>query len=429
MLDYERIICPCGSILMNSPEHFSSLNFRDAQAAWLERLDATLAQRKSDALFRQLQVVESAQGPTLRIAGREVVQFCTNNYLGLANDPEVIAAAQEALGRYGTGAGASRLVAGSMELHHQLEAELARFKHSPAVLIFSSGYMANIAALTTFAGSADRIISDKLNHTSLLDAARFSGAVQRTFPHKNYKRAAALLERSGVTPGKPGAKYESTNGQSFLVTDSIFSMDGDLADLPELCAVAKQHGALVVVDEAHATGVFGPSGAGLAEEQGCTERIALHIGTLSKALGSIGGFIAGPQQAIDMLINTARPFIYTTALPPACSAAALASLRIIEREPHRRARVLALARHVNTELVKMGFDCQDSQSPIIPVILGSAASALEAAAFLRQRGIYVPAIRPPTVPPNSARLRISLMATHTDANITQLLDAMKQLPR
>jgi 8-amino-7-oxononanoate synthase len=393
-----------------------------ARDAWLARLDSALVDRQSQHLLRQLQVVQSAQGPTLQIDGREFVQFCTNNYLGLANDPEVIDAARRALDRFGAGAGASRLVAGSMQLHHELEAQLARFKHTDAALLFPTGYMANLAALTTFAGDADRIVSDKLNHASLLDAARFSGAEHRTFPHKNYRRAAGLLQRADVTPGKPGVMC-----QAFLVTDSIFSMDGDIADLPTLCAVADQHHALVIIDEAHATGVLGPTGAGLAEQQGCCDRIALHVGTLSKALGSIGGFIAGPQAAIDPLINTARPFIYTTALPPACSAASLASLNIIQREPQRRQRVMQLAGHVKAELIAMGFDCQDSQSPIIPVILGSADNALAAAALLRDRAIYVPAIRPPTVPPNSARLRISLMSSHTDAHIEQLLDAMRAL--
>lgn len=419
---------------MNPPEQAFSSKPSPACAAWLRRLDVALAQRRHESLFRQLQRVESAQGPELRLAGQQVVQFCTNNYLGLAGDPEVVAAAHAALDRYGAGAGASRLVAGSMELHHELEAQLAALKGTPAALIFPSGYMANLAVLTTFAGAADRLVSDKLNHASLLDAARFSGAAHRTFPHRNYTRAAALLARAGVTPGTPGATGDgapvpSARGQTFLVTDSIFSMDGDLADLPALCGVAERHHALVVVDEAHATGVFGPTGAGLAEAQGCAARVALHIGTLSKALGSIGGFVAGPQEAIDTLINTARPFIYTTALPPACSAAALASLRIVAREPRRRARVLALAAQVKAELVQMGFACQDSRSPIIPVILGSAAAAVEAAAFLRARGLYVPAIRPPTVPPNTARLRISLMATHTEAHVAQLLEAMRELRR
>jgi len=403
---------------MNSTEVSSVTGISDPCAAWRGRLAAALAERRAAGLYRKLDVVESGTGPSIELAGQQVVQFCTNNYLGLADDPEVLAAARDALARYGTGAGASRLVAGSMALHRELETALAEFKHVPAALVFSTGYMANLAVLTTFAGPQERIVSDKLNHASLLDAARFSGAYQRTFPHRQYRRAAALLARD---MGGPRA-----GGQAFVVTDTVFSMDGDVADLPALCTVAEEAGALVVVDEAHATGVLGPTGAGLAEAQGCGARIAVHVGTLSKAFGSLGGFVAGPQEAIDTLINAARPFIYTTALPPACAAAALASLRIIQRAPQRRARVLALAGYVKAELVRLGFDCRDSASPIIPVVLGSAERALAAAAFLRERGIYVPAIRPPTVPPHTARLRISLMATHTDAHIEQLLAAMRQ---
>jgi 8-amino-7-oxononanoate synthase len=382
--------------------------------AWLDHLHHKLQQRQNEHLLRQLHPVASPQGAELSIEGRTFVQFCTNNYLGLANAPEVVDAARSATARFGTGAGASRLVAGSMQLHHDLERELARFKHAEAALLFPTGYMANLAVLTTFAGERDLIVSDKLNHASLLDAARFSGATHRTFVHRNTDRARTLLSKDAAS-------------LKFLVTDSIFSMDGDLADLPALANVADETRALLVIDEAHATGVLGPRGAGLAELQNVEDRIALTVGTLSKALGSIGGFVAGPRAAIDTLVNEGRSFIYTTALPPACSAAALASLQIVEREPQRRQRVIQLARHVKTELSSMGYDTADSASPIIPVILGDSATALAASQQLKDRGLYVPAIRPPTVPPNAARLRISLMATHTDAHIEQLLAAMRNL--
>jgi 7-keto-8-aminopelargonate synthetase-like enzyme len=204
-------------------------------------------------------------------------------------------------------------------------------------------------------------------------------------------------------------------------------MDGDLADLPAMCDATEQTHSLVVLDEAHATGVLGETGAGLAELAGCESRVALSIGTLSKALGSLGGFIAGPRAAVDSLMNHARSFIYTTALPPACAAAALAALRIIQREPARRQRVLNLAAHVRKELTALGFDCGDSQSPIVPVILGDSARAVQASQFLREQGLYIPAIRPPSVPPNSARLRISLMATHTDAHLERLVAACRKL--
>lgn len=391
----------------------------DPRTSWLSSLRQELDARRDQHLLRELCEIQSPQGPTIRIEGRTYLQFCTNNYLGLAADAEVTEAAQRALAAYGTGAGASRLVAGSLCLHHQLEGELARFKHTEAALVFPTGYMANLAVLTTFACEKDLIVSDKLNHASLLDGARFSGAARRTFAHQNMGRARAVLTKSRIPA--PARK--------FLVTDTIFSMDGDLANLPGLADAAECAGALVIIDEAHATGVLGARGAGVAELQNVEGKIALTIGTLSKALGSLGGFVAGPQEAIDTLINSARSFIYTTALPPACSAAALASLKIIDREPGRRERVMQLAARVKSELTGMGFDCGNSASPIIAVVLGAPAKALAAAAELREQGLYIPAIRPPTVPPNSARLRISLMATHSDAHIEQLLTAMGRVRR
>jgi 8-amino-7-oxononanoate synthase len=388
--------------------------------AWLASLQSTLDNRRQAHLLRELRPLSSPPGPTLTIDGREYLQFSSNNYLGLATDPEVIDAAQQATARFGTGSGASRLVAGSLDLHHQLETALARFKKTESALLFPTGFMANLAAITTFAGQRDLIVSDKLNHASLLDAAKFSGAAHRTFPHRRYARAAELLARAA-----PENDAESP-AQKFLVTDSVFSMDGDLADLPAASALADQHNALLLLDDAHGAGVLGPTGAGLADLQNVSD-IPLTVGTLSKALGSLGGFIAGPQAVIDTLINSARPFIYTTALPPACAAAALAALKITQRDPARRHRVLALADTLRKELRALDFDTGDSQTPIVPVLLGSPESALAATTFLRDCGLFIPAIRPPTVPPNTARLRISLMATHTDSHLDQLLESLRDL--
>ncbi len=386
------------------------------------RLRAALDQRRAHHLLRELRPIDSvtADGTEIIRQGQSILQFSSNNYLGLATHPEVIAAARGAAERFGAGSGASRLVSGSLALHHELESALARFKGTEAALLFPTGFMANLAVLTTFAGKSDRIVSDKLNHASLLDAAHYSGAAHRTFPHRRYARAADLLSRST-------AGGETRDATRFLVTDSVFSMDGDLADLPAACAAAESTGALVILDEAHGTGVIGPRGAGVAELQGVESRIALTIGTLSKALGSLGGFVAGPRAAIDTLVNHARGFIYTTALPPACAAAALAALHIVIREPERRQRLLRIAHQVRTELTAMGFHCGDSASPIIPVMFWDSAAALCAAESLAARDIFLPAIRPPTVPPHSARLRISLMATHTDAHIERLLTAMRSL--
>jgi glycine C-acetyltransferase/8-amino-7-oxononanoate synthase len=384
-----------------------------SRESWLESLARDLQSKRDAHLFRELRELQFAGEPEIVLPdGQRVLQFASNNYLGLATFAPVIDAARSALERFGTGSGASRLVTGSISLHHELEAALAKFKGTEAALLFPTGYMANLAALTTFAGPGDLIVSDKLNHASLLDGAKFSGAEHRTFPHGNARRAAELLRRH-------------ERGRRFLVTDSVFSMDGDVADLPALAGAAAQEEALFFIDEAHGTGALGDRGAGVSELQNVESRIDLTVGTLSKALGSLGGFIAGPRIVIDALINSARSFIYTTALPPACAAAALAALRVAETDVRRRARVLGLADHVRRELRGMGLNCGNSATPIIPVILGDADRALEAAALLRSRGIYIPAIRPPTVPPNTARLRISLMATHSDGQIEQLVAGLR----
>jgi 8-amino-7-oxononanoate synthase len=428
---------------MNAPDSIYS----NAMTTWLAALAADLEQRQRDHLWRRLPIVQSAQGPVIKIDGLEYSQFCTNNYLGLADHPEVVDAARQALSRWGFGSGASRLVAGSMQTHHELELKLAEFKHTQAALMFTSGYAANMAVLGTFARAGDWIISDKLNHASLLDAARFSQARHRTYGHLNYQRAASLLARIKTQLGSipptldsidptenPGNQPDESRdadsgglGRIFLVTDSVFSMDGDLADLRELAALGRSHESLLVVDEAHATGVLGPDGRGVAALQDVEIDVAVGIGTLSKALGSVGGFVFGERSVIETLINRARHFIYTTALPAACSSAALAALQIAINEPQRRLRVLALAQRVRTELAAMGYVCGRSQSPIIPVLLGSSQIALAAAEWLKDRGIFVPAIRPPTVPPNTARLRISLMATHTDEQVESLLKALQQM--
>ncbi len=410
---------------------------------WLNALANDLDARKRDHLFRELSEVSSAQGAELVIGSKRYLQFCTNNYLGLAADPEVLDTARDAMDRWGFGSGASRLVAGSMQSHHELEADLAQFKQAQAALVFSSGYAANMAVLTCLTSPHDRIFSDKLNHASLLDAADASRCTHRTYHHKNYGRLAELLARRSHAEGQAvphptdaapsaseapaDAKAAEEMPHTWIVTDTVFSMDGDLADLRRLDCLAQTHGALLVTDEAHATGVLGPDGRGLAALQNVESAVAVSVGTLSKALGSVGGFVTGPRQVIDTLINRSRHFIYTTALPAVCTAAARCALNISRREPQRRQRVLTLAQHVRTELTAMGYQTGASESPIIPVMLGSAEHALAAAEALRDQGIYIPAIRPPTVAPNTARLRISLMATHSDAHIEVLLGAMKVL--
>lgn len=406
---------------------------------WLIRLRDDLAQRKRDHLWRELSPVDGPAGTEVHIGGKTYLQFCTNNYLGLASDPEVIDAARTALERWGVGSAASRLVAGSMRSHHDLETDLAEFKHAEAALVFSSGYAANMAVLTTLAASQDILLSDKLNHASLVDAAHASGAECRTFPHRNYQRLTSLLDH--YTSGNVNVNRSAHHGgavnpvsdalpshrQFWIVTDTVFSMDGDLTDMAALARVARQYEALLMSDEAHATGVLGPDGRGVAALYDVDNDVAVSVGTLSKALGTVGGFVTGPRPVIEVLLNRSRQFIYTTALPAACTAASRAALRISRRESWRRQRVLMLAQHVRHELSSLGYQTGASESPIIPVILGSARQALEASACLREHNIFIPAIRPPAVPPNTARLRISLMATHTDSQIDHLLSTMKIL--
>jgi 8-amino-7-oxononanoate synthase len=396
----------------------------DAMQRWLEDVSADLQARRRDHHWRTLPAVASRCEPEITVGGKVYLQFCTNNYLGLAADPRVVDAARAALDRWGFGSGASRLVAGNTALHAKLESDLARLKRQPAAIIFSSGYAANLAALKTFAAPGDVIFSDKLNHASLLDSAAASGAEHHTFPHRDCSR---LKSRLIAAREKAARRNRPASGRRWLVTDTVFSMDGDVCDLSSLIHLAREFAALLVIDEAHATGVLGPEGAGVAAMQNAQSDIALSVGTLSKALGSVGGFISGPQAAIDALVNRGRNLIYTTALPAVCIAAAQAALDISLAEPWRRERLNAVAAHVRSELRQAGYNCGQSDTPIIPIILGSSEKAIAASQALAQMGIWVPAIRPPTVKPNTARLRISLMATHTDEQIGRLIAAVKKL--
>jgi len=371
-----------------------------------------LADLDSRGLRRRLRVVESAQEARVTVACRSLLCFCGNNYLGLANHPAVRAAAIEAVERWGWGAGASRLITGTMGAHQQLECKLAAFKGTEAALVCSTGYQANLAAVRALAGKDDVVLLDKLNHASIVDAARGSGAIVRVFPHRDYDKLGRLLERTG--PAR----------RRVIVTDTLFSMDGDLADLPRLVELKRRYDALLVVDEAHATGVLGRRGRGAAELQGVEREIDVTVGTLSKALGGIGGFLAASREIIDWVVNTAGAFIYTTAPPPAACAAAAAALDIVQREPQRRVRLLALAERLRSELSARGWDSGGSRSQIVPIVVGPAERATALAAALEADGVLAPAIRPPTVPAGRSRLRISLCADHTDADLGAFLQAL-----
>jgi len=355
----------------------------------------------------------SAAGPRVRVGGRELLQFASNNYLGLANDPRVKEALARGIEKWGWGAGASRLVAGHTEAHETLEADLAAFKHTEAALVFPTGYQTNLGVIGSLVGRGDLVLSDRENHASIYDAVKLSGARLVRYAHADAGDAARLL-----------AKHRDAPGRRLIVTDTVFSMDGHLAPLRALALLAEREGAMLVLDEAHATGVLGPTGAGLAEEVGLESGNTASVGTLSKALGGIGGFVAASRAVCDLIVNRGRSFIYTTALPAAACEAARAALKIVRAEPERRRRVLALAERLRGALQEKGFDSGQSASQIVPVFVGAPERALALAAVLLERGIFCPAIRPPTVPPGTSRLRVSLTAEHTEEDVGRLVSAL-----
>ena len=385
---------------------------------WLRRLREQLDHLKTVDLSRTLQPVQP-QGRKVVVDGRELINLAGNDYLALASHPHLQQAAIRAIQQHGTGASASRLVVGHQPIHQRIEQRFAAFKHAEAALLLPTGYMANLAALTSLAGPGDLICIDKLSHASLIDAARASGAMLRVYPHRSHGKLQRLLQRH---------QQHHAHARRFIVTDAVFSMDGDAANLPGLCDLADAHEAVLIVDEAHGTGVLGDSGAGLCELQGVAERVPIVISTAGKALGGLGGIVTAPRIVIDTLVNHARCFIFTTAVPPAQAAVLDAALDVVRDEPQRRRRLIELTRHVRRELAQRGWltgEQADEQivTPIIPLIVGQAKEALRLAQHLRDHGIFAAPIRPPAVAPGASRLRIALRADLTDADINQLLQA------
>jgi glycine C-acetyltransferase len=377
-------------------------------------LSTALAAIKERDLFRRLRYLEGGQTPRVQVEGQEAILLCSNNYLGLADHPALQEAAIQALERYGCGAGASRSVSGTTELHRELEKRIARFKGSEAAVILSTGYMANIGLLTTLVGANDLIVSDELNHASIVDGCRLSRAEVRVYRHGAMDHLEALLKRS-------------SHRRRLIVTDGVFSTEGEIALLPEIRQLADRYGALVMVDDAHATGVLGPGGRGTGEHFGMAERIEIQMGTLSKALGGFGAYVAGTQDLIDYLINCCRPFIYTTAIPAAVAAMALAALEIVEKEPERRERLWENTGYFRNRLQNLGFDTGGSETPIVPVLIGDNALTMEADSRLMARGVLAQGIRPPSVPAHGARLRTTLMATHTQEDLDYALACFKEV--
>ena len=358
----------------------------------------------------------SAGGTRLRVDGAELVAFCSNDYLGLADHPRVVAAFLAAAREWGVGSGASHLVSGHCREHHALEEELAAFVGRPRALLFSTGYMANLAVVTTLLGRRDRVYEDRLNHASLLDAGLASGARFVRYPHAD---AAALARRLGRTAA----------GRALVVTDGVFSMDGDVAPLRELAAVCRAHAAWLFVDDAHGLGVLGATGRGSVEAAGLgTDDVPVLMGTLGKAFGTFGAFVAGDDDLIETLLQRARTYVYTTALPPAVAAATRAALHVMQDEPWRREKVLGHVARFRAGASSLGLRLLESATPIQPLVLGSEASAVAASEALRAQGFWIPAIRPPTVPAGSSRLRITFSAAHEASDVERLLEALASLP-
>ena len=380
----------------------------------LDWIDGQLADLEAKGLRRALEPVGPAQGPVVEVGGRWLVNLCSNDYLGLASDDRLRRAASDAALRGGAGSGASRLVAGDLPLHGELERALAAFHGTEAALLFNSGYHANAGLPPALVGRGDAVFSDVLNHASIVDGVQLSRAEFVRYRHCDVDELSDLLARSRAR-------------RKLVVTDAVFSMDGDAAPLVEIAALCERHGAMLYVDEAHAVGVLGPSGAGLAEALGVKGRVDVEMGTLGKALGSFGAYVAVERRLRDLLLTRARTFVFTTALPPASCGAALAALAIVRGEPERRARLLALCDRVRAGLTRLGFDVSRVVSPIFPVILGSEERALAAAAALRARGYFVRAIRPPTVPAGTSRLRVALSAGLTPAQVDGFLAALGEV--
>jgi 8-amino-7-oxononanoate synthase len=376
-------------------------------------LDSRLAERRAANLYRQRPLLESPQGPLVRVDGRELLAFCSNDYLGLANHPQVIEAWRAGAEKWGVGGGASHLVIGHSTPHHELEEALAEFSGRPRALLFSTGYMANLGAVTALVGQGDSVLEDRLNHASLLDAGLLSGARFSRYLHND---AVSLANR-----------LRKVSGNTLVVTDGVFSMDGDLADLPALCAEARRAGAWVMVDDAHGFGPLGASGGGIVEHFGLgVDDVQVLVGTLGKAFGTAGAFVAGSEELIETLVQFARPYIYTTSQPPALACATLKSLELLLSEHWRRDHLNALIKRFREGAQAIGLELMDSATPIQPILVGDSGRALQLSQLLRERGLLVTAIRPPTVPAGSARLRVTLSAAHSLAQLELLLEALAE---
>lgn len=375
-------------------------------------LEAALAERDAKHLYRHRHILESAQGPVIQIYGKQYLNFCSNDYLGLANHPDVVKAFQDAANNYGVGGGSSHLIVGHNHPHHQLEEALAEFTGRARAVLFSTGYMANLGAINALLGRQDAVFEDRLNHVSLLDAGQLSGARFQRYLHCDVNNLDVRLSRSEAR-------------RKLIVTDGVFSMDGNVAPLSALSSLAKKHDAWLMVDDAHGLGVLGRTGAGCVEDgQLSLDDVPVLMGTLGKALGTMGAFVAGSEALAETLIQFARTYIFTTALPPAIAAATLVSLQLVRKESWRREKLQALIGIFRKGCEELGLMLLPSETAIQPIVIGEADTAMAFYEKVKSRGVLVSAIRPPTVPKGSSRLRVTLSAEHTEQQIGQLLDAL-----
>ncbi len=388
------------------------------QTPALEILRARVAGQQAQGLTRRLVPVGPSCGRFVTVRGRRCLLMASNDYLGLAGHPRLAQAAQEAAAACGTGSGASRLISGTLDAHTALEEAIARFKHAPAALFFPTGYMTNLGIVSTLAGEGDLIVSDQLNHASLIDACRLSHARVEVYPHGDAARAEELLAQG------------PDDGVKLLVSDGVFSMDGDLAPVPALLEAARRQGALLVIDDAHATGVWGQTGRGTLEHFGLEPGPEVVMaGTFSKALGGLGGFAAGAPEVIEALVHGARSLLYSTAPPPAQAAVAQAGLELVDAEPWRREHLHALSALLRRRLAEAGLRVAGEMGPIVPVLTGSAQAALELGEGLWRRGVFAPAVRPPTVPLGASRVRLTVTAAHQEEDIEAAAQALVEAAR
>ena len=379
-------------------------------------LQSELDERAALGLLRQRRTLQSPQSPHIVVDGKSYLSFCSNDYLGLANHPRLVSALQQGAAQYGVGAGAAHLVSGHTHVHQQLELELAVFVGKPAALLFSTGYMANLGVVQALVGKGDSVFADKLNHASLNDAMQMSRASVKRYRHNDIAQLALLLE-------------QTVSGRKLIISDAVFSMDGDLAPLPELLALCEQHDAWLLIDDAHGFGVLGDQGRGTLAHFNIASPRIIYMATLGKAAGVFGAFVAAKQVVIDTLINHANSYVYTTATPPALSSALLESLRLITQGEEQRAHLQQLIARLRSGLRGLPWRLMPSTTPIQPVLVGDNQSALKLSAGLQERGIWVAAIRPPTVPQGTARLRITLSAAHSVTDVTRLIETLHELAR